>query len=291
MGAILVDGKHLAENICNELNNKIIKLEIKYKIVPGLAIVLVGEDTASQIYVRTKLRKAKEIGIKSFEYFLPNSITEDILINILEELNANNEVNGIILQLPLPKHIDQHKVINTISYLKDVDGFTVQNIGLLNSWQDCLEPSTPHGIIALIKNYLGEDIAGKKVVVIGRSIIVGRPLTSILIRESCTVTLLHSKSVNIENECKNADILISAVGQRNIVTANLVKKGAFVIDVGINRINDKVVGDVDFASVSKVAGYITPVQGGVGPMTVACMLENTLKALCMQKGINYDDLI
>jgi methylenetetrahydrofolate dehydrogenase (NADP+)/methenyltetrahydrofolate cyclohydrolase len=290
MSEIIIDGKKLANNLCEKLKSLILDLK-DHNIVPGLAIVLVGNDVASHIYVNNKVKKAKEIGINIFENFLPENTSEEEILELIESLNNNDKVNGIIVQLPLPKHINQFKVINKINYKKDVDGFTVENIGLLNSWQECLEPSTPRGILLLLKHCLGDDLSGKKAVVLGRSIIVGRPMTSLLIRESCTVTLLHSKSLNVERECKDADILISAIGQPNIITPNLVKQGACVIDVGINRVNDKLVGDVEFERVSKIVSYISPVPGGVGPMTVACMLENTIKALHMQKGINYKELV
>jgi methylenetetrahydrofolate dehydrogenase (NADP+)/methenyltetrahydrofolate cyclohydrolase len=206
-------------------------------------------------------------------------------LDLIERLNKDSAVNGILVQLPLPEHLTQNIIIDSINPDKDVDGFTVYNVGRLNTWQDCLEPSTPQGALILIKSVLGDDLSGKKAVVLGRSLIVGRPMASILVRESCTVTLLHSKSKNIESECKNADILVSAIGSPGFITANLVKQGACVIDVGITRVGDKIVGDVDFNKVSDVAGFLTPVPGGVGPMTVICMLMNTIKSCLKQNNI------
>lgn len=289
--ANIIDGKSIASNYAASLRAKAEALKSQYKIQPKLAVILVGNDPASQIYVTNKVNKGIEIGIKVDRYNFPDTISQDELVAKIKSLDSDKSVHGILVQLPLPEHLDQNAVINTISAPKDVDGFTVQNIGLLNSWQDCLEPSTPQGILILIKKALGDNLVGKKAVVLGRSLIVGRPTASILVRESCTVTLLHSKSQNIEDECKTADILISAIGSPLFIKANLIKPGACVIDVGIRRIEDKIYGDVDFESVSKVAGYITPVPGGVGPMTVICMLANTLKACCIQNGIELGDEI
>ena len=286
--AKIIDGRVIAEEFSNELRRKIDLLQIKHKLTPGLAVILVGEDKPSQIYVRNKIKKGKEIGINVFDFILPESTTPRVLKAKIENLSNDQRIHGILVQLPLPSHIDQNEIINAIDYTKDVDGFTIQNIGLLNSWQECLEPSTPQGVLHIIKYILGDDLSGKKAVILGRSLIVGRPLSTILIRESCTVTLLHSKSINIKRECKNADILISAIGQPRYVTSDLVKPGACVIDVGISRIGDQILGDVDFDSVKKVAGFITPVPGGVGPMTVICMLANTVKAMCNQKKIKIE---
>lgn len=287
--AQLIDGKAFADNLCLELKKQIDYLKKENRLVPGLAVVVVGEDEASHIYVASKIRRAQEIGINIFAHYLPASTKEDELITLIHALNNDINVHGILVQLPLPTSLPENKIINTIDAIKDVDGFTALNIGLLNSWQDCLEPSTPQGALMLIKSALGEDLSGKKVVVLGRSLIVGRPMASILIRESCTVTLLHSRSVNIEDECKKADIIVSAIGKPGIIKANLVKPGACVIDIGISRIGSKLFGDVDFDDVSSIAGFITPVPGGVGPMTVACMLANTVKAMCIQKGISFEN--
>lgn len=282
MKAVIIDGKKVAQELCNELTSRIIAFDKEYKVAPCLAVVLVGDDPASHIYVKNKIKKGREIGIKVLDFILPANTTPQTLKAKLEDLNQNKFVHGILVQLPLPEHINQNEIINMIDPRKDVDGFTVMNIGLLNSWQDCLEPSTPQAVLRIIKQTVGEDLSGKKVVILGRSLIVGRPLSTILIRESCTVTLLHSKSVNIKEECTRADILVSAIGHPGYITSDLVKDGACVIDVGITRVDDKIYGDVDFASVSQVAGLITPVPGGVGPMTVACMLANTVKAAYQQ---------
>lgn len=280
--AKIIDGKLFADQICLSLKEAILDTKARYKITPGLAVILVGDDPASHIYVNNKIKRAKQIGINIFSHLLPASTLESDLLSLIKKLNDDKVVHGILLQIPVPSHIDQFKAINTINSNKDVDGFTVQNVGLLNTGQECLEPSTPKGALKLIKSVLGDDLAGKKAVVLGRSLIVGRPMASMLIRESCTVTLLHSKSVNIATECSTADILVSAIGQPGIITQDLVKPGACVIDVGITRVGEKIMGDVDFFEVSQVAGYITPVPGGVGPMTVACMLENTFEAMCKQ---------
>lgn len=283
--AVIIDGKQIASNMAQELLSQVNSLKSIHSITPGLAVILVGEDPASKVYVASKVRRAKELGIAIFQHLLPAHTKQDEVLALVKQLNADTHVNGILVQLPLPAHLDQNVVINAIDANKDVDGFTVQNVGLLNTWQDCLEPSTPQGALILIKKFLGDDLAGKKAVVLGRSLIVGRPMASILVRESCTVTLLHSRSTNIEDECKNADILISAIGQPGFIKASLVKKGACVIDIGITRVGDKLLGDVDFEDVSSIAGYITPVPGGVGPMTVICMLSNTIKACLKQNEI------
>ena len=284
----LIDGKAYADNLCLGLKKQIAHFKEQHKLVPGLAVVLAGDDESSKIYVASKIKRAQEIGINIFTHFLPASVNKDELIALVTTLNQDRNVHGILVQLPLPGDLPEHEIVNTIDAEKDVDGFTTLNIGLLNSWQDCLEPSTPQGALMLIKSVLGEDLSGKKAVVLGRSLIVGRPMASILVRESCTVTLLHSKSINIEDECKMADIIVSAIGKPGIIKANLVKSGACVIDIGITRVTGKLFGDVDFEDVSRVAGFITPVPGGVGPMTVACMLANTVKAMCKQQGISFE---
>lgn len=284
----IIDGKLISAELYEKLQAKINILKNKYKIAAGLAVILVGDDPASQIYVRNKVNKAKELGMNIFEYILPENTSERALKAKIESLNNDKKVHGILVQLPLPDHINQNDVINSIQSEKDVDGFTIKNVGLLNSWQECLEPSTPQACNILIKRILGDNLAGKKAVILGRSLIVGRPLSAILIRENCTVTLLHSKSVNIAEECKNADILISATGNPLSIKKELLKEGALVIDVGITRIDSgKIVGDVDFNDVIDKVSYITPVPGGVGPMTVACMLSNTVKAACLQNNINF----
>ncbi len=285
MTAKIIDGKELAKNLCAELSKTVQLLKAKHNITPGLAVVLVGDDPASHVYVKNKIIKAKEVGINIFDFVMPAATSLRIIKAKIENLNNDIKVHGLLVQLPLPQGIDQYEVIDTIDPAKDVDGFTTRNIGLLHSSRDCLEPSTPQGCLKLIKSVMGEDLSGKKAVVVGRSIIVGRPMATMLLRENCTVTTLHSKSYNIAEECKTADILIAATGQKEMITADLIKPGACVIDIGITRHDGKLYGDVKFDEVKEVAGFITPVPGGVGPMTIACMLSNTVKAACIQKKI------
>lgn len=290
MVASIINGKERADKLCVELKAKIEILFAKHRVIPGLAVVLVGDDPSSIIYVQNKIKKAKEIGINIFDITFPSTISERILKAKLEQLNNDQRVHGVLLQLPLPSSLDKFEILDTINSDKDVDGFTTRNIGLLHSGRECLEPCTPRGAMILIKDALGNDLSGKKAVVVGRSMIVGRPMASMLLKENCSVTVLHSQSVDIEKECKEADILISAVGQPNLIKASMVKEGACVIDVGITRSEGKLHGDVMYDEVSKVAGFITPVPGGVGPMTVACMLENTVMAACKLKNILYRSL-
>lgn len=288
--AKIIDGKALADKLYQKLQLDVQFARNELGYPPGLCVILVGEDPASQIYVKNKMQMAARIGVDIFPHFLSQDISQEQLVSIIEAANKDNKIHGVLLQLPLPPHIDAFKVINVISPAKDVDGFTAYNIGLLNSWHECLEPSTPKGVLMLIYSVLGKNIAGKKAVVLGRSIIVGRPMCSMLIRESCTVELLHSKTIDVKHECKSADILISAIGSPGLITSEYVKPGACVIDVGITRMHDKIVGDVDFESVAKVAGFITPVPGGVGPMTVACMLSNTVEACFRQNQISFEQI-
>lgn len=283
--ATIIDGRQISNEIATNLIGKIEWLK-KYSIIPTLAVILVGSDPASHVYVASKIKRAKQIGIEVKSYFFDETVIELDLILLIKNLNIDDKINGILVQLPLANHINSHKVINSIDHGKDVDGFTVTNVGLLNTWQDCLEPSTPQAAMILIKQFMGRNLAGLKAVVLGRSLIVGRPMTSMLIKENCTVTLLHSQSINIAAECKTADIVVSAIGKPKIIDSNFIKKGACVIDIGITRINDKLFGDVNLASVNNIAGFITPVPGGVGPMTVICMLNNTIKACLNQNGLN-----
>lgn len=282
----IIDGKAFAAKLCKDLTLDLELLKNKYNVTPTLAVILVGDDLASKIYVKNKIKKAKEVGINIFEYYFPKSISQDVIVSKLEVLNDDVGINGILVQLPLPEPLNSYDVVNSIHYMKDVDGFTVKNVGLLNAWQPCLEPSTPVGIIKLLKSIYNDNLIGKRVVIIGRSAIVGRPLSSMLIRENCTVTVLHSKSYDLAAETKRADILISATGSPKIVKADWVKPGACVVDVGIVRVDNKIVGDVDFDEVIKVAGLITPVPGGIGPITIASLLANTVKAVCMQRNID-----
>ncbi len=276
---MVIDGKQLAEELRNRLKEKISKIDIKKK--PGLTVILIGEDPASQIYVKNKEKFANEIGINSKVLRFNTDITEEKLKDEIKKLNLDENVHGILVQLPLPKHINQRDIIETIDPKKDVDGFHPINVGNLSSGNDAMIPCTPLGCFYLIKKVV-KNLSGLNAVVIGRSNINGKPMTQLLLRENCTVTIVHSKTKNIEAVCKNADLVVAAVGIANMVKADWLKKDAVVIDVGINRIEidgkKKLVGDVDFENVKDKVKAITPVPGGVGPMTIACLLENTLKA-------------
>ncbi len=258
-------------------------------VVPGLAVVLLGDDPASHVYVRSKRKLAKEAGMKSVAHLLSAETPEAELLRLIHKLNIDPKIHGILVQLPLPGHIDKNAVINTIDPEKDVDGFHVENIGRLATGQDGLTPCTPLGCVILIRECL-DDLVGRKALVIGRSNIVGKPMARLLLTEYCTVTIAHSKTRNLAGECRAADIVITAAGQPNLVKGDWIKPGAVVIDVGITRIKKPdgkigLTGDVDFDEVKQVAGYITPVPGGVGPMTIACLLANTLKAAKAQIGL------
>jgi len=274
----IIDGKKIAGELLATLRAQVISLKDECAITPGIAVIQVGDDPASTIYVRNKMRCAVEIGIKTFPNLLPSGITTEELLDLVAQLNNNPDVHGILVQLPLPPSVNTDLVLNAIKPQKDVDGFSWVNVGKLNSWVPCLESCTPQGAMILIKHALGEDLSGKKAVVLGRSRIVGRPMAAMLIRENCTVTIAHSYSQQIADEVKSADILVAATGVPNLVKGSWLKPGVCVIDVGIVRIEDKLYGDVDFAEAIKVAGHITPVPGGVGPMTVACLMRNTIKA-------------
>ena len=279
-----IDGKQAAAELRVRLAKEVETLQSERGITPGLTVVLVGEDPASQVYVRNKVKQTREVGMISNEIRLDENTTEEALLTILAELNADNNVHGILVQLPLPKHINEEKIIATIKPEKDVDGFHAMNSGrLLNGEKGALVPCTPQGCVILAKHHLGDDLSGKHAVIIGRSNIVGKPVSILFLQENCTVTIAHSRTQDLPNMCRQADILVAAVGRPEMVKADWVKPGATVIDVGINRIelNDgktKLVGDVDFNDVSPVAGAITPVPGGVGPMTIACLLKNTVEA-------------
>ena len=258
-------------------------------LTPGLAVVLVGEDPASQVYVRNKGRQTLEVGMRSVEHRLDRETSADTLLALIADLNADPEIHGILVQLPLPAHLDEASVINAIAPEKDVDGFHISNVGRLATGQKAMVPCTPLGCLMLLRDRLG-DLSGLDAVVLGRSNIVGKPMAQLLLRDSCTVTIAHSRTRDIEAVCRRADILVAAVGRPEIVTGDWVKPGATVIDVGINRIEaadgkTRLVGDVDFASVSNVAGALTPVPGGVGPMTIACLLANTVTACCRANGL------
>ena len=256
------------------------ELKSTYNVVPGLTVILVGEDPPSKIYVRNKEKSANEVGINSEVIKYPENIEEKVLLNKIIELNNNNNVSGILVQLPLPKHIDKRKVIETMNPKKDVDGFHPMNVGNLSSGYDSSIPCTPLGCYLLIKK-IEKNLNGKHAVIIGRSNLNGKPMTQLLLKENCTVTITHSKTKDLRAECSRADIIIAAVGRPKLVKGDWVKKGAIVIDVGINKTDSGLVGDVDFDEVSKVAKAITPVPGGVGPMTIACLLNNTVE--CFKK--------
>lgn len=280
---MIIDGKALAKEKRAEIAKQVEALKEK-GVTPGLAVVLVGEDPASQIYVRNKHKACEEVGIYSRKITLPEETTEEELLKIIDELNNDPEIDGILVQLPLPKHIDPDKVILSISPDKDVDGFHPVNAGRLLTGQDGFFPCTPLAVMELIKS-AGVDVSGKEAVVVGRSNIVGKPVSMLLLRENATVTICHSRTKNLADVCRRADILVAAVGRPEMITADYVKEGAVVIDVGINRVGEKkVVGDVAFDEVKDKAAYITPVPGGVGPMTITMLLYNTL--LSAQKRVS-----
>ena len=278
---MIIDGKKTAAELREKLKKKIAELKSTYNMAPGLTVILVGEDPASKIYVKNKEKFAKEVGINSEVIRYPGDIKEKELLNKINELNKNDKVSGILVQLPLPKHIDKRKVIETIDYAKDVDGFHPINVGNLSAGYDSSIPCTPLGCSLLLKK-VEKNLSGKHAVVIGRSNLNGKPMTQLLLKENCTVTITHSKTKNLKAECLRADIIIAAVGIPKLVKGDWVKKGAIVIDVGINKTDSGLVGDVDFDEVSKVAKAITPVPGGVGPMTIACLLSNTVE--CFKKA-------
>ncbi len=290
MKAKIIDGKAFSAKKRKIIASQVAILKEKHGITPGLAVVLVGEDPASQIYVRNKGKQTIEAGMNSYEFKLDAGISENELIKKINKLNKDENIHGILVQLPLPKAIDERAIINAVSPIKDVDGFHVINVGkLATNQEDGMVPCTPVGCMLLIKDTIN-DLSGKHAVVIGRSNIVGKPMAQLLLRENCTVTMAHSRTKNLQAECRRADILVSAVGVEEMVRGEWIKPGAVVIDVGMNRVqlsdgNYKLSGDVCFEEVSKVASAITPVPGGVGPMTIACLLLNTLKAACLQNNI------
>ena len=274
---VLIDGKKVSAEIRNRLANEIQELKKKTGKTPGLATVLVGDDPASAVYVRNKNKICGELGFQSFEQKLSADTSEEKLLQLVGELNSNKDIHGILVQLPLPDQIDSEKILQAIDPKKDVDGFHPINVGKLVVGNALLTPCTPTGIIALLDHY-GIEISGKHAVIIGRSNIVGKPVSMLLLQRDATITICHSRTQNLEEVTRSADILVAAVGRANFVTEEMVSEGAVVIDVGINRVDGKLTGDVDFESVSKKASYITPVPGGVGPMTIALLMENTLKA-------------
>ena len=288
----IIDGKAFSERIREQVKSHVDNLKTNHDIVPGLAVVLVGEDPASKVYVKNKGIQTKEAGMNSYEYKLEETVDEKTLLELVKKLNDDPNVHGILCQLPLPKHLNEDMIINTIKPAKDVDGFHISNVGLLNTGQKSLVPCTPLGCLMLLREFVG-NLEGKKATVIGRSNIVGKPMFNLLLSENCTVTVVHSKTKNIEEICKTSDIIVAAVGRPNFVRSSWIKQGAVIIDVGINRVTieengetkSKLIGDVDFENCSKIANAITPVPGGVGPMTIACLLANTLVACCRSNNL------
>ncbi len=285
--AELINGKVFAAHLRAQLKDYVKQLQRQHQMVPGLAVVLVGDDAASQIYVRNKHRQALECGLRPATHSLPSTTTQGELLDVVTQLNANPTINGILVQLPLPRHIDSMAVLNAIDPDKDVDGFHPINVGRLTLGAPRLIPCTPLGCLLLLHHHL-DNLSGLEAVVLGRSNIVGKPMAQLLLAEHCTVTIAHSRTRNLPAVCRRADIVVTAVGQPGLVQADWIKPGATVLDVGINRVTEgdqtRLVGDVDFAAVAEVAGAITPVPGGVGPMTIACLLRNTVTATCWQQG-------
>ena len=282
----IIDGKEISKKLRENLNKEIKDLKNKYNAVPGLAVVQVGNVAASSVYVKAKTKSAQEVGIEVIDHHLEESISQDELLNLIEKLNNQKNVNGILVQLPLPKHMNEQLILDSIHPDKDADGFHPLNVGKLSiashNDENLLIPCTPYGCLLMLKG-LNIELAGKNAVVVGRSNIVGKPMAQLLIKESCTVTVAHSKTNDLPSVCKNADIIVAAVGRPKMIKGEWIKKGAIVIDVGINRIEveidgekkNKLVGDVDYKEAEKNASAITPVPGGVGPMTIACLLRNT----------------
>ncbi len=273
---ILIDGKKAAAELREELRKEVIELKNKHNKVPGLTVILIGDLTPSQIYVRNKEKSAKEVGLNSEVVKYPDTVEEKVILDKIDELNKEGSVSGILVQLPLPKHIDKQKIIEAIDPAKDVDGFHPMNVGNLSSGYESSVPCTPLGCYLLIKK-IEPKLSGKKAVIVGRSNLNGKPMTQLLLKENCTVTITHSKTKDLKAECLEADILVAAVGIPELVKGDWVKKDAIVIDVGINKTDKGIVGDVAFDEVSKSAKALTPVPGGVGPMTIACLLKNTVE--------------
>lgn len=289
--ATVIDGKNSAANLNHATRTQVEHLKSFFNLQPGLAVVLVGSDPASQVYVRNKILQAEASGIRSLEKRFDATVTTEELLAMIDELNADPDVHGILVQLPLPQGIDAPAVIARIAAEKDVDGFHVTNTGLLMSGEGKpLVPCTPQGCVLLAKEYAGSNLSGKHAVVVGRSNIVGKPLAMLLLQENCTVTIAHSRTADLPAVCRQADMLFVAVGRPEFVKGDWIKPGAFVIDVGINRVvrengQSRLVGDVDYMSANNVARAVTPVPGGVGPMTIACLLKNTVEAACNQHNV------
>ncbi len=289
MSAHIIDGKAFAAKVRGQVAEHVNRIKEENGITPGLAVVLVGEDPASQVYVRSKGKQTLEAGMNSYEHKLDADTSQDDLLKLIADLNADADVHGILVQLPLPKHLNEDLVINSIAPEKDVDGFHISNVGLLGTGQKSMVPCTPLGCLMMLREYHG-SLSGMNAVVIGRSNIVGKPMAQLLLGDSCTVTIAHSRTKDLPAVVRGADIVVAAVGRPEMVPGDWIKPGATVIDVGINRIDKpeggtRLVGDVDYASCAEVAGAITPVPGGVGPMTIACLLANTVTACCRIHGL------
>ena len=292
MTATVIDGKAFAAKVRGQVGEHVTRLKNDHGITPGLAVVLVGEDPASQVYVRSKGKMTVEVGMKSVEHKLDADTPEADVLALIDQLNNDPEIHGILVQLPLPKHLDEDLIINSVSPAKDVDGFHISNVGLLGTGQKSMVPCTPLGCLMMLRDHHG-SLSGMDAVVIGRSNIVGKPMAQLLLGDSCTVTIAHSRTKDLADVVRRADIVVAAVGRPEMVPGDWIKKGATVIDVGINRLDapekgegkTKLVGDVDFDSCAAVAGAITPVPGGVGPMTIACLLANTVTACCRANGL------
>lgn len=283
---MIIDGKKYSEEILESLREEVNLHKERFGRVPGLAVIILGDNPASKIYVKSKIRACEKVGVSSIEVVLDENISEEELIKKIEELNNDRNVNGILVQLPLPAHIDEKRVCDAISIRKDVDGFKPESLGkIMLGDDDGFISCTPQGIIYLI-DQLGMDLHGKNAVVVGRSNIVGKPVASLLINKGATVTVCNSKTVDLAGILKKADLIVIAIGKAKFLTKDMVKEGAVIIDVGINRVDGKICGDVDFDEVSQIASFITPVPGGVGPMTIAMLLKNTVKAFCKEEAIN-----
>ncbi len=292
MAATIIDGKAFAAKVRGQVAEHVTRLKEVHDLTPGLAVVLVGEDPASQVYVRSKGKQTVEVGMASFEHRLPAETDQETLMALVAQLNTDTSVHGILVQLPLPAHLDEEAVLNAINPAKDVDGFHISNVGLLGTGQKAMVPCTPLGCLMMLREHHG-SLSGMDAVVIGRSNIVGKPMAQLLLGDSCTVTIAHSRTKDLPDVVRRADIVVAAVGRPEMVPGDWIKPGASVIDVGINRVpapgksegNTRLVGDCQFDSCAEVAGAITPVPGGVGPMTIACLLANTLTATCRAAGL------
>jgi len=292
MVAKKIDGRAFAEGLRGRIADHVARLKSEHGLTPGLAVIIVGHDPASQVYVNSKAKQTAEVGMNSFKYELPDDVSEDEVLALIEELNNRDDVNGILCQLPVPKHIDETKIINAISPAKDVDCFSPENVGKLAIGLPGPVSCTPLGSLMLLRDELG-SLEGKNAVIIGRSNLVGKPMAALLLRDNCTVTVAHSRTKNLAEVCAQADIIVAAVGRPQMVKKEWIKEGATVIDVGINRIDapekgegkTRLVGDVDYAGVTQNAAAVTPVPGGVGPMTIACLLANTITTTCLANGL------